>query len=546
MSHPGCVHGGPERNRYSDKYRRFTLDLRTRHGDIPLPAFADAIHVPLGTIEDWLANAPVAKTSDSPESSDGPETTDGAERPSPIVDPAAVAQTATILAEWSRWEGGFSTFCKHLEKDLRLDLGRQFVADLLETEGVRLRKRRRGRLPDEKALRQAFETAFPGAQWVGDGTQYEIQLNGETFRFNIELHVDAKTGAFVGVSIRDEEDSEAVIESLRDGIATTGAAPVAELLDNRSSNLTPEVEDELKKTDTILIQATPGRPQNKAHVEGAFGLFKQTIPNPVIDASTPRALAIQIIALIVMTWGRTLNNKKRSDRGGKTRVELYREGRPSEDEIKEARAMLAERARKQKLAQQTREARLDPVIRELVAKEFDRLGLLDPTGNTRAAIAGFPRNAIVNGIATYSAKERSGTLPADIDDPARYLLGIVRNVAQDEEAKQIADELMRLRTEARDLALKNLTEDRGALLSEGIPIEAKVKLLLDRVTDATRVIDRLFWIDSVAELIGSAELCERKILFQSATRQIQAVYHIPYRDRLAAARTIANKVVLIE
>ncbi len=304
MSHPGCVHGGPERNRYSDKYRRFVLDLRTRHGEIPLSAFAAAIHVPLGTLEDWLTNAPVAETSDGAEA--GPEITDGAERPSPIVDSAAVAQTATILAEWSRWEGGFIAFCKHLEKDLRIDLGREFIADLLETEGARLRKRRRGRLPDEKALRQAFETAFPGAQWVGDGSKYEIQLNGETFRFNIELHVDAKTGAFAGVSISDEEDSEAVIESLRDGITTTGAAPVAELLDNRPSNLTPQVEDELKKTDTILIQATLGRAQNKAHVEGAFGLFKQTIPNPIIDASTPRALAAQIVTLIVMTWGPSL------------------------------------------------------------------------------------------------------------------------------------------------------------------------------------------------------------------------------------------------
>jgi hypothetical protein len=69
------------------------------------------------------------------------------------------------------------------------------IAQILFVHGERTPKRRGGRSRDEHALRGAFETFFPGAQWVGDGKTLEILIDGEVLRVNLELVVDAATDA---------------------------------------------------------------------------------------------------------------------------------------------------------------------------------------------------------------------------------------------------------------------------------------------------------------------------------------------------------------
>jgi hypothetical protein len=161
-------------------------------------------------------------------------------------------------------------------------------------------RRRPGRSPDELALRNAFVTFFPGAQWVGDGTQVPVVIDGQRFTFNLELDVDAYSAALVGADVAETEDAAAVVAAFDDGVSTTGAPPLALLLDNRESNHTQTVADALG--DTIKIRATPGRAPNKAHVEGAFGLFEHTAPPLAVTATSPRQLAEQLLALVVKVY----------------------------------------------------------------------------------------------------------------------------------------------------------------------------------------------------------------------------------------------------
>jgi hypothetical protein len=70
----------------------------------------------------------------------------------------------------------------------------------------------------------------------------EVAIDGKALRFNLELVVDAATGAAVGIDVRDEEDAAALVAAFDDGIATTGEPPLAVLVDNRPSNHTPEVD----------------------------------------------------------------------------------------------------------------------------------------------------------------------------------------------------------------------------------------------------------------------------------------------------------------
>ena len=365
-----------------------------------------------------------------------------------------------MLAAWRAWHGSFGAFCAHVRRDHRLELGTTLIASILFEYGLRVPARRDGRSRDDEALRNSFEIFFPGAQWVGDGKQLVVVIDGKTFHRNLELVVDAASDAAVGISVRDEEDSAAVVQAFTQGVQATGGTPLALLLDNRPSNHTPEVDAALD--DTLRIRATPARPQNKAHVEGAFGLFAQKVPAIELDTRNPHTLAKTIARLVATTFFRALNRAPRRDRDGKTRVDLYAQDvTPAQREA--ARAALRERMRKQELARRTRAARLDPVIRALLDDGFARLGLLDPERHFRDAIACYPRDAIVDAIAIFAGKRTAGTLPEGVD--ARYLLGIVKNVHHLHEAEPITEALIRERLSARDRFLAPLVLERDAILA---------------------------------------------------------------------------------
>ena len=95
--------------------------------------------------------------------------------------------------------------------------------------------------------------------------------------------------------------------------------------------------------------------------------------------------------------------------------------------LDEARRALRETAARQELARRTLEARRRPEVLALLDAHFARLELLDPERNFRVAIAAYPLDAIVDGIAIFEGKRLAKTLHEGVG--ARYLLGIVRNVA---------------------------------------------------------------------------------------------------------------------
>ena len=523
MGHPACVQRGPVRQHYSDGFRRFVVALRAVHATLDLEAFAKATDLPLGTLKDWLrepATAPDAPDPAAPE------------RPS-----AEGVQMQTVLDAWSRWEGNFHGFCEHVREELRVPFGRDMVARIHEVHGLRRRARREGRSPDESALRGAFRTFFPGAQWVGDGMQVPVVVDDQRFTFNLELDVDAHTGAFAGVSVRREEDAAAVVEAFHDGILTTGAAPLALLLDNRPSNHTPDVD--LALGDTLRIRATPERPQNKAHVEGAFGLFSQVLPELQLDTrSGALALASAFVGVVVQVWARTTNHRPRADRGGRSRVELYSDS-PSDEQIEQARRELRETAERQELARRTLEARCRPEVLLLLDTHFTRLGLLDPERHIRVAIARYPLDAIVDGIAIFEGKRLAKTLPDGVD--ARYLLGIVRNIAAQAEGEHIARRLFELRLEVRDTMLASLVAARDVVCAG----ETVLKDCVDRALATQSPLQRTFWLDSLANVIRARDLTQHASLFGAATRRIEATFAVSPRDRHDAVRLLADRLVVL-
>jgi len=545
MAHPGSVHGHEQRQRYSDPFRRFIVELRARNTDVPLDDFAELVAVPLGTLKSWLSTTPPEpepSSSSSPSSCDAPLETEepASSSESARVPSVTAARVAAVLTAYEGWQGGFLAFCDHVHRELRIGWGRGVIAQVLEIHGVRLQRRRPGRSPDELALRGAFRTFFPGAQWVGDGMTVPVGVGGgETVVLNFELQCDAFTGAFVGISIRDTEDSAAVVESIHQGVLTTGKAPVAVLLDNKPSNHTAEVDAALG--DTVRLRSTLERPQNKAHVEGAFGLFSATaLPLEVDLRGSARDIAAQVLGLVTTTWARASNQRPRSDRGGRSRRELYAI-QPTEEQIAEAQRAFEERRRRQDLARRTLEARQRPDVAAFLDEAFQRLELLDPERHVRLAISRYPFDAIVAGVAIFETKHRRGTLPADVD--ARYLLGIVRNVDEQEEGQLIAETLLRLRRQARDLTLARLDRARAELCAPERAPDETLDDLVERALLDPSPLDRTFWLDALADFLLAAPVADREDRLRAATRRVHATFRARPRDRQHVARVLAQRLV---
>ncbi len=537
MSHPGCVDRG-RRQSYAKGFRRFVLELCAKHPDVAVETMADAIAVPLGTLKDWLrtpAAAPGVATDEHPtgEAITDVPTTDGA------VD---VLRIQCVIEAWRRWCGSFRDFCEHVQRDLHIRFGRDLVARILATEGLR-RGTPRGRVAsDEIATRGSFRTYFPGAQWVGDGMQVPVLLGGERFVFNVELDVDAHTAAFVGVSVRDAEDSAAVVEAFRDGVGTTGAPPLALLLDNRPSNHTPDVDEAIGST--IRVRATPERPQNKAHVEGAFGLFSQALPPLVLDTTgTARDQAKRLLGLVVDVWAKTTNHRPRPGRNGASRVDLYGAATASDEQIAAARKALRELVERQQRARRTLEARRRPEVLAYLDDAFARLALLDPERHLRVAIAGYPKSAIASGVAIFEAKRRTGTLPDGVD--ARYLLGIVKNVTAKSEGEILAELLWEERMRARDFFLAPLRAERDKLLTENEPKDV-IGACADHALTTDTILERTFWLETIVAVIREQPDDARRPLFRIATRYLEAVFDVPPAERHDAVRFVAERVLPVE
>lgn len=537
MRHPGCVDRGAERQRYADGFRRFVIDLQATHASVDLESFARSVAVPLGTLKDWLRHPQSAPIPEIPIPTEIPETQ---EAPAPPRDNVESTHIQTVLDAWSRWKGTFVDFCEHVRRDLHVPFGRDLVRRILEVEGQRKPARRDGRSPDESATRGSFRTYFPGAQWVGDGMQVPIVVDGHRFVFNLELNVDAYAGAFVGTSVRDTEDTAAVVEAFGSGVATTGAPPLALLLDNKPSNHAPEVDAALGTT--ILIRATPERPQNKAHVEGAFGLFSQVLPPLVFDTRAgAHDLARGFLNTLVGVWTRTTNHRPRSDRAGRSRIDLYSDS-PTDEQIERARRDLRKLADQQELARRTLEARRRPEVLAFLDEQFTRLDLLDPKRHIRIAIAGYSKDAIVDGVFIFDSKRRASTLPDGAD--ARYLLGIVKNVAAQTEGEILAELLYRGRMEARDFFLAPLRAQREALRNEpdvgNVLHECVVQAM---ATDSN--MDRTFWLDVIVETLREQPDAEREQRFLHTARLIEASFIAVARDRHDAVRFIADRLVRV-
>jgi len=524
MDHPGVVRGHGTRRSYHDRFRRFVVGLFAPGAaacDLPLDRAADAVGVPLGTLKDWLRTP---GDDSSPDTSAPPDHR-------PELDPllsCAQPQIATLLSEYEAWDGDLSSFCDHAREQLRLPFGRTFITEVLTAAGLH-RPASRGGPHQAPWSRGSMHTGFPGLQWFGDGKQLRIDFRGQQFLFNLEAMVDRASNAAVGARVCDAEDAQAVIACFDEALHTTGGQPpLAVTLDNRPSNFAPQIDDALSCTE--LLRSTPGRGQAKAPVEGAFGLFQQSLPAPiVIGGKTDKDIARGIAQQVATAFFRGRNGRLRRKLGGLTPAQAYDQSSPSQDQIDEALKYILERRRREQIARQTRDRRADPVRRQLLGERLVLLGIDDPAGEVSLSLCGYSMPAILRGLAIYQGKKEQGTLPLD-HDPGRYLGGIIRNVDAAEHLERTALHLLELRQRAGDLQLAPLREKAAAIRSAGLS-SATASAFVDAALDSASELAFRFWCSEAREAIASLPTEAATPIYHLLTRSIAAASRLLRRQR---------------
>lgn len=521
------------RRDYNDEYRRFVLSLRDP-GEIgakmPIADFALAAHIPLGTIKEWLnakGHGPVTVAS-------GPE--DGSE----TLDCIKNTHLSLIATLWLSWKGTFMAFCQMLKTEQRLPHGPTFIGDFLLAMGLRKRRRQ---TPVEAAWSGGtYRTLFPGFQWLGDGSDIAITWASERFVFNLEPFHDTAADATVGFDVSDSENEKTLGRAYFEGIKTTGSPPLCTTLDNKFCNHSPGAREVLP--GTILLRATPGRGQAKAALEGAFGLFQQAMPELLVEGKTPREMAKSALSLILLAWFKGRNGKPRKRLGGRTPAQAYKDAKPTPEDIKEAMASIRELLQRQERARLTREARLDPVRIQLLTQGLADLEIPDPDQSLTLAFASFSREAIVRGLAVFSAKKKMGTLHS-VDDHGRYLGGIIRQLHIQLELEYTSGSLLEQRIRLRDLTLEPLQRAAEQLRIQ-VPVSDLPKAFVDRALSAHSEVEFRLWMREAGNALSELSGCQRELLYKPLTRRIAASFGTDRRrradliDRMAQAVTLGS------
>lgn len=528
-THPGAHVARDARDGYSAGFRRFIMRLRQRGAagqSLSLPTFAQATGVPIETLRDWLSNRrqPRVEQDDSSPSDDAP--------PPPLYPDGVIDQIVTLWRRTSPVK--LAHFARILAQQHRIRMPVRALVEILQLSGDRARARPRKPKPDPEAVRGALERFFPGAQWAADGKHVTVSIGEKTFSFNWELAVDNFTGAHVGFDVRDAEDSVGVINTLESGVQTTGAPPMALLLDNRPSNTTDEVSRAVDDRGALLMHSTLGRAENKASVEGAFGLFAQTMPPIGIKRQLePRELARSVLRIALFAYCAGRNHVPRAGLGGRSASDAYLDFIPTDDERQWAYQRLLDIQRRIAQRNDANAAREYPACRTMIEDLFREIGIQDPDGCLTHAIAKHGVRAISEAIAILKAKLEAGE---SFEHAGRYLAGIARNVAERNHHLALYEHALELRLQAQDQMLAPLLE-RDRKWSATLEPDAYIDHVVDAALGDVPCIDRAFWRRKLINALRQLPPGQLPDRIAGIVRIVATSYQVPkhHRDLLIDA-----------
>lgn len=563
IDHPGCWVQGA-RTVYAPELRTFVLDLAAEHGvgrHLDQAAFATACGVPLPTLKDWWAGVHTSAPSDpsttapppaqpaSPDTavssaSEAPQPPEGATSAEATVSPADAVPRADepgvrfslemtrIFHEWEQWHGSFGAFVEHL-RELGLHHGKQWVRGVLYLAAA---SRLLRRPPPKPQGRGSTFRPLPGLQWTSDGKQFKVVVDGSTFTVTWQPMTDVGSTATVGSTVHLEEDTAGVIDSFAEGVRTTGAPPAALLLDNKACNNSQALRDALGD-ETFVMHSTRGRPQNKAVIEGQFGLFAQELGPQiaVVDTSSPEKTAISVGEAVVRAYAQGRNHRPRRD--GKTPFVLYRDTEWTPALVAAHIKRLEDIHRHIKERESREAARRDPRVAAALADAVARFAFA-ADGDVLASLFGLSLEAVQSAIAIFAAKRDAGSLP--LDAGLRYFAGIARNCQSERELRFFEEHLVRDLANSNDLVLAYL--ERKAASLDPLDLDERLLAVVHELLTVPDPVAQVFWRQRLHAIAVTTPLPLRDALRRLLCQRIRRHFASTKKARLGLIDLVVREL----
>ncbi len=508
LQHPGAVIDHPRRTTYAEAFRRFILQHHDRWHST-LEAFAQAVRVPLDTLRDWIDN-------------DRAETLKSQRKTRPSVPANASQLTRRIVDEWVRWIGPTRPFIPHAARRFKLSAAQ--ITRLLKILGI-IRARPRRILP---RFRGSTQKLSPGTLLVTDGKWLTVVLSDrdsqQTLYFNWQGIVDQATGCDTAAVITPQEDAVAVQLAYEHSLRfLDGCVPPALLHDNKPCYDDCKLQETLKSYGTDMIPTTLGRAQNKAILEGAFGLFQQRIGDLTLDDSDDNTLIRSAVEQIVRVYTTVTNHVPRIELDGRSRLQALQEACPSAGQRQRDEDFLA---RLKADHRRPRRPQPRPESLQLIEHVFERFGLAahDPEGKLRRFLATFSPAAIRRATAVLAAKIEH----LDRRYAHRYLTQVIRHQQDELDLERAAEELLELCQEQRQDWTRQEEHDFQILAQQHTEPDELAAAVAQRAAFGGLPLQTTFWKRKLLELLQHAEQAVDHV-----SKTLIRLYEAPKQQRLA-------------
>ena len=124
------------------------------------------------------------------------------------------------------------------------------------------------------------------------------------------------------------------------------------------------------------------------------------------------------------------------------------------------------------------------------------------------------------------------------------LFGIVKNVTAKREGEHIARAMLQMRLEARDRMLASLVGVRDVLRA-GCETPGVLAGFVQRALATEGELERIFWLDTIADTLLELPEHERKEGFLRVARRINTTFAVAPRERQDAVRVVVERAFVV-
>ncbi len=506
LRHPGSLVEYPERTSYADPFRRFVQERRDRWTR-SLESFAQAVRIPPDTLRDWSRQ----------EQSQPLRAQEKKRLPLPVD---ASQTTRQIVEEWMRWVGPTRAFIPHAAQVF--ELAPNLITRLLKILGI---ISARARKPPR--YRGSTQKLTPGTVLVTDGKWITVELleSQQKIYFNWQGIVDQTTGCDTAIVLSEQEDAEAVRKAYEASLETLGGiVPEVLLHDNRPCYDDSELRQKLQDAGTDMIHATPGRPQNKAILEGAFGLWEQRVGTLKLDDTDDDSLLRSAVLESLRAYTAATNSVPRTEGGGRSRLQLLQQACPTQDQRRRDEAFL------KGLKKRTRRGRTrqpDPEARDLIEHVFQRFLLTehDPKAKLRDYLATFQPAAIRRAAAILATKLERDLVQRK--HAHRYLAKVIQTQQEEIDLERAAEELWEL-TQRQNQNWVEREERHFDALERDQGLEDLTRAVAERAAYGGIPLQSTFWTRKLLQLLRQ----QADRLVEHVKKWLIRLYDAPRQRRL--------------